>query len=49
MFENYRTDSERGGTESGVEDDSLRDGGIDDKDHDCNSDDNDVGDRWRWS
>ena len=46
MLEHYHTNSQRGDTEHGVEDDSLKDGKSDDKDHDGNSDDNDDGDRW---
>ena len=45
MFEHYRTNSEGGDTESGVEDDSLQDGKSDDKDHHGNSDDYAIGDR----
>ena len=48
MFEHYHTNSQRGDTEHGVEDDSLQGGKGDDKDHD-GIDDNDVGDRWWWS
>ena len=36
-------------TYHGVEGDSLQDGKGDDKDHEGNSDDNDVGDRRWWS
>ena len=46
MFEHCHTNSQRGDTEHGVEDDSLQDGKGDGKDHYNNSDDNDVGDRW---
>ena len=45
MFEHYHTNSQRGDTEHGVEDGSFWDEKGDDRDHDGNSDDNDVGDR----
>ena len=46
MFEHYCANSERGETESGVENDSLQDGKSDVKDHDVNNDNNSVDDRW---
>ena len=45
MFEHYHTNSQRGDTEHGVKDGSFWDEKGDDRDHDGNSDDNDVGDR----
>ena len=46
LFERYHTNSQRGDTWHGVEDDSLQGGKSYDKDHDGNNNDNDVGDRW---